>query len=300
MFAFVTFLSDFGVRGGYVAACEAVMAALTPAARVLHLSHEVGMGDVREGSLILARVAPLGPVAVHLAVVDPGVGTSRRALAVQAERGDFLVGPDNGLLTPAITALGGAAAAWSLDPERVRRHAGLPPGGASRTFHGRDLFSPATALLAQGLPGSLLGEPIEAEGLVRLAPPVVERTSEGVIRAEVLEIDRFGNIALGLAVEGLAEPDQDLCVQVEGEPDSGWRARRVYTYADLEPGELGLLEDSWGQASLSLNGASAAELLAARRRAFISLAPASAGLRADTPAETGDPARQDGSRLGPA
>ena len=103
----ITFLSDFGWCGGYVAACEATIARVSPSARVLHVSHEVPVGDVAAGALVLARVAPLCPEAVHLAVVDPGVGTARRPVALAAARGDLLVGPDNGLLIDAAEALGG-------------------------------------------------------------------------------------------------------------------------------------------------------------------------------------------------
>ncbi len=138
----ITFLSDFGRDGGYVAACEAVVARVQPHARVLHISHEVAVGDVAAGALILERVAPLCPPAVHLAVIDPGVGTERRPLALRTTRGDVLVGPDNGLLPRAADALGGLTGAWMLDPARVRSRAGLRGNCVSSTFHGRDLFAP--------------------------------------------------------------------------------------------------------------------------------------------------------------
>jgi S-adenosyl-L-methionine hydrolase (adenosine-forming) len=269
-FALITFLTDFGLDGGYVAACELVILSLYPPVRVVHLTHEVAAGDVRWGAEVLARVAPLGPPAVHLAVVDPGVGTGRRALALHTRRGDFLVGPDNGLLLPAAERLGGALAGWSLDPERVRPQAGLDPESVSLTFHGRDLFAPATALLAGGLLPGVLGEPCSLDSLAKL-PPSLQETTDRRIRTEVIEIDRFGNVGLSCRFEVFAQllglPQSAfgsiLEINVEGETELPWIARVVRTFGELAGGELGVYRDSWGQASLSLNGASAAQLMAA-------------------------------------
>lgn len=271
----ITFLSDFGWQGGYVAACEAILAAVCPHARVLHVSHEVALGDVRDGATTLARVAPLAPPAVHLAVVDPGVGTERRPLVLQTNRGDLLVGPDNGLLEPAAAVLGGIVSAWRLIPERVRLTASLPINGLSSTFHGRDLFAPAAALLACGSPLAVLAEPIPSESLATLAPALLERLPDAV-RTEVVEVDRFGNVALSLNLDSVGPIAHTVGVQVEGEPDPTWTARVVRTFADLNPGELGLLQDSWGHAGLTLNAASAAELLGARRGSVIRLVLATA------------------------
>ena len=167
----------------------------------------------------LARVAPLTPPAVHLAVVDPGVGTERRPLALQTNRGDLLVGPDNGLLGPAATALGGVVSAWRLIPERVRLTASLPANGLSSTFHGRDLFAPAAALLACGSPMAVLAEPIPAESLTTLAPALLERLPDAV-RTEVVEVDRFGNVALSL------RPRQ-RAVRSPTQSPLRWRANRT-------------------------------------------------------------------------
>lgn len=266
----ITFLSDFGWQGGYVAACEAILASVCPHARVLHVSHEVAVGDIRDGATTLARVAPLGPPAVHLAVVDPGVGTERRPLALQTKRGDLLVGPDNGLLGPAAAALGGVLSAWCLIPDRVRLTASLPANGLSYTFHGRDLFAPAAALLACGSPLAVMAEPTPSDALAVLAPALLERLP-GALRTEVVEVDRFGNVALSLDLDSAGTVPDTVSVQVEGEPDPTWTARVVRTFADLKPGELGLLQDSWGHAGLTLNAASAAELLGARRGSVIRL-----------------------------
>jgi len=262
--AYISFLSDYGWTGGYVAACEATIACITPTTRVLHISHEITLGDVRDGGAVLARVAPLGPAAIHLAVVDPGVGSDRGALAVHVARGDYFVGPDNGLLRPAIEALGGVEDAWLLDARTVRAQAHLTPVEPSHTFHGRDVFAPAAALLATGLPPAVLGRALSATAL-RAAPEPLAEVGPGFARAEVREIDRFGNVALALGLEQLCLRDShELRLVVEEEDEQEWRSRVVRTFSDLKPGELGILQDSWGRASLALNGASAAELLGAR------------------------------------
>jgi S-adenosyl-L-methionine hydrolase (adenosine-forming) len=260
----ITFISDFGWAGGYVAACEATVITIRPQARVFHISHDVPAGDVPAGALTLKRVAPLCSPAVHLAVIDPGVGTARRPLALTSGRGDVLVGPDNGLLLDAADALGGLSAAWLLDPVRVRGKARLQVEGVSSTFHGRDVFAPAAALLAATGDPSPLGSPLDPAVLVRLTPPLAESTTDGAI-AEVVEIDRFGNVGLALRFSQLAPQEGDFRVEIVGEGLPEWRARVVQTYGELRPGELGLYCDSWGQAALTLNAASAAQLLSLER-----------------------------------
>jgi S-adenosylmethionine hydrolase len=235
------------------------------------------VGDVGEGAQVLARVAPLGPVAVHLAVVDPGVGTSRRPLIVHADRGDYLVGPDNGLLLPAAAALGGVVTVWSLDPQRLRIQAGLPAHFPA-TFHGRDLFAPATALLDRGLLPPLLAEAVDQATLTSLPAATAAYEGEAVV-ASVVEVDRFGNVALAVSLDEVALPGAYVEVEVDSDPASRWPARVVRTFAELQPGELGLYQDSWGYAALTLNDASAAELLAADRGAVVRLVPVGVAAR---------------------
>ncbi len=279
----VTFLSDFGLGGGYVAACEAVMLRIHPATRVLHITHEVPVGDVSAGALVLSRVLPLGAPAVHLAVVDPGVGTARHALALVAARGDILVGPDNGLLVEAADCLGGLREAWGLDHHRVRALAGAPAGSFSATFHGRDVFAPAAALFARGKSPADVASALDPASLVRLGPRRIDWVSTREVAVEVIEVDRFGNVALALSFEDLkgrlgvpAQPvpsDSSLgfTVDLPGEGLPSWKARLVHTYGDLRPGELGVFRDSWGQVALALNGASAAELLGVRLGTLVRL-----------------------------
>jgi len=274
----VTLLTDFGLEGGYVAACEAVIASVEPRARILHLSHQVAVGDIRGGALILRRSTPLCPIAVHVAVVDPGVGTARRPLALQTSRGDIFVGPDNGLLVPGADALGGLETAWVLDPSLVRQTAGLSATGYSSTFHGRDLFAPAAGLLSRGVLPGTLGKQVEADSLARLPDPAWARTEDG-LTAEVTEVDRFGNVELAASFDQLEVAGPSVVVEVEGEDLLPWEARIVDTFGQLEAGELGVFRDSWGCLALALNGASAAQLLTVERGMTVRL---TAGPRAGT------------------
>lgn len=266
----ITFISDTGWGGGYAAVCEAMIARLQPAARVFHISHEVPAGDVTAGALTLGRIAPLYPPGVHVAIVDPGVGTARRPLALAAKRGDLLVGPDNGVLLPAAEALGGLAAAWVIDPQRVRTLAGLPVDEISYTFHGRDVFAPTAALLAADADPAAFAEPLQSSTLIRLTPPFVEVTADGVV-ADVIEVDRFGNIGLALRYESLSSSEGAFSIEVLGEGLPAWTARVVRTYGDLQPGELGVYRDSWGQVAVALNSASAAQLLSITRGSRVRL-----------------------------
>ena len=268
----ITFTSDFGWGWGYVAACEGTILRINAQARICHLSHEVPGGDVAAGALVLKRIAPLYPPAVHLAVVDPGVGTARRPLVVLTERGDALVGPDNGLLVQAAEAMGGIREAWLLNPIQVREAAGLPSDQVSMTFHGRDVFAPAAALLAKRVKANILGTPIDPAGLIRLAPPYA-MVEDHAVTAEVIEVDRFGNVALAIKFAELDPREHFYQVETLGEGLPVWTARTVTTFAELGSGELGLFCDSWGQVALALKSASAAELLSLERGMRVRLTP---------------------------
>jgi len=270
----ITFISDTGWGGGYAAVLEAMITRLQPSARVLHISHEVPAGDVAAGALTLARIAPLHPPSIHVAIVDPGVGTGRRPLALVAGRGDVLVGPDNGVLLPAAEVLGGLRSAWILDPIKVRERAGLPVDEISYTFHGRDVFAPTAALLARETDPSLFAVPADSASLVRGHRPFVEIDATGIL-AEVIEIDRFGNIGLAARYPSLPAQESEFLVEVSGEDLPDWTARVVHTYGDLRAGELGVFCDSWGHVALALNAASAAQLLSVGRGMRIRLKPRS-------------------------
>jgi S-adenosylmethionine hydrolase len=265
----VFFLSDFGTQDEFVGVVHAVLAAGSPGLTIIDLTHHVPAFDVRAGSHTLVRASPhLGP-GVVLAVVDPGVGSSRRAVCIPVTpSGDgpsYFVGPDNGLLVAAAELVGEAPITRAFDLHR-------PPDVAGRgnSFDGRDLFAPAAAALCRGVAPEELGDPTDPHSLVRLPGGVVEhgRGSDGrrAIRAEVLWIDHFGNVALAAtAVDAqMAELPSGGTVTVGidvPEPRPDMTARRVETFDALTPGELGLLIDSNGNLAVVAGEASAARAL---------------------------------------
>ena len=275
----VSFTTDYGRRDGFVAACAGVIARIAPQVRIIDVTHDIPLGDVQRGATVLAQTAGYLPPAVHLAVVDPGVGTNRRGLAVVAGSG-ILVGPDNGLLPPAADALGGIRAAHELRETRYW----LPV--TSRTFHGRDVFAPIVAHLANGLDPAALGPPVAAADLVRLPPRRVSAVP-GKLTAEVLTVDHFGNVQLAataahLTAAGLAfrHPVRITVGQATagqataGQAKTGVGAGRATvggTFADVAPGMLVVLVDSAGQVAIAVNGASAAERLAVRAGAMVTV-----------------------------
>jgi S-adenosylmethionine hydrolase len=206
--------------------------------------------DVSRGAAVLAQTAPHLPPSVHVAVVDPGVGTARRGLVLVTPSGLF-VGPDNGVLIWAAEALGGLDAAYELANKDWLL------GDMSRTFHGRDVFSPAAAHLAQGAAASDAGPAIDPATLVRLPDPVVT-VGDGWLEAEVVTVDRFGNVQLAAGGEVLAGLGADLMV------NGTVRARRGATFADVGPGELLVFEDSAGRVAIAVNNGRAVVVLSVR------------------------------------
>jgi S-adenosylmethionine hydrolase len=189
----ITFLSDYGYRDEFAGVCRAVIARVAPDAQVVDLTHGIDPGAVRQGAIALANALPHVAPGVHLAIVDPGVGSDRRAVAVRAKTEDrVLVGPDNGLLAPALKLFGGAAAAVDLaaSPFAAER--------VSATFHGRDLFAPVAARLALGAGLDEAGEPIDASSLAALELPEARVEADRVV-AHVVHLDRFGNATLDAA-----------------------------------------------------------------------------------------------------
>src|ERR1700685_4803470 len=186
----LTFLTDYGVEDGFVAACHGVAAGIAPHASIIDVPHLVPPGDVRRGAAVLAQTIPYLPPAVHVAVVDPGVGTARRGIAVQAGQ-SILVGPDNGLLSWAIAAQGGAQSAVQL----TNGDMWLNP--VSPTFHGRDIFMPVAAHLAAGADLAQAGTNIGVGEMVVLPAPT-SRVHDGEAEGEVMSVDRFGNVQLSI------------------------------------------------------------------------------------------------------
>ena len=226
----ITFLSDFGLQDDFVGTCHGVMKRIAPDAEIIDITHGIPPQQVLQGSLVLCNTLPYMPVGVHLAVVDPGVGSHRRPLALRTADGRLLVGPDNGLLLPAADALGGVAEAHELaNPEYAL-------DTVSRTFHGRDLFSPAAAHLSLGVPLDELGPPIDPQALVRLDVPAPE-VGQNRIRAIVLYVDHFGNMQLNLKREHLEEAGvlPGVTVELELALDR-YYATAARTFADARAG----------------------------------------------------------------
>lgn len=252
----ITFLSDYGHDDEFAGVCSAVIARIAPDARVIDLTHGVPRHAVAQGALVLARALPYTPAGVHLAVVDPGVGTDRRGIAVAAgEEGRILVGPDNGLLTPAAERLGGATGAVDISLSEFR----LEP--VSATFHGRDLFAPVAAHLAAGAALADAGEPIDPASLVPSPLPSPGLDGSGTT-AHVVGVDRFGNVALDVEHEHLPRTGLRLGHPVVVSAGGAeHRAAFTLTFADVEPGALIVYESSWGALALAVNRGSAADLL---------------------------------------
>lgn len=248
----ITFLTDYGLDDDFVGVCHGVMARIAPGARVIDLSHGVPRHDVRTGALLLRRALPYTPAGVHLAVVDPGVGTARRAVAVRtAEEDRLLVGPDNGLLGLAIQRFGGAVEAVDVSRSPHR----LEP--VSATFHGRDLFAPVAAALAAGQPLVEAGDPIDVGELATLEMPLAMVDAD-TLHAHAIAFDRYGNVMLDV------EHDEVTMVGLRlGRPVdvNGQRAVYATTFADVAPGELLLYEDAYRALSLAVNRGSAQEAL---------------------------------------
>jgi len=208
----VTLLTDYGPGSEHVGALHAVIASGCPGADRIDLAHDIPPGDVTFGAMVLARLAPLAPPAVHLAVVDPGVGTDRRGVAVSCADGSVVVGPDNGLLGPACAALGGAVAAVQIISRAHRREPVAP------TFHGRDVFAPAAAFLACGGALSQLGPHVVPASIAHPVLPA-PAVAPGRLEATILGSDRFGNIQLLAGGGDLARAFPDggaLAVRVGG------------------------------------------------------------------------------------
>lgn len=254
MARFITFLTDFGLQDDFVGTCHGVMKRIAPDVEIIDITHGIAPQAVLQGALTLANSLPFTPVGVHLAVVDPGVGGARRALALRDGEGRIHVGPDNGLLIPAAEKLGGIAEAHELtNPEYAL-------DSVSRTFHGRDLFAPAAAHLSLGVPLADLGPPIDPDALARLDVPQPE-VGASRINCTVLSIDRFGNVQLNLDRSHLDQagvlPGTRVELQIGTERYYAVAAR---TFADARPGDIILYEDAYRNLSIAISGGNAAAM----------------------------------------
>lgn len=251
----ISFLSDFGTDDEFVGVVHGVMARIAPQSRVIDINHRIAPGDVRAGALALLRAVQYLPPGVTLAVVDPGVGTDRRALAVETVEMTF-VGPDNGLLSPAVAMMGGAHNIVSIENPDYR----LPEAGA--TFWGRDVFAPAAAALAAG--EALLtdlGPTIGPHEVTPLLLPLPEITP-GRVSGEAWWVDTFGNVQTNISPAdldgaGLGE-STELAVRIGA---SVHRIRRAATYAQVRKGELLIHVDSAGLVAIAMREGRACDQL---------------------------------------
>jgi S-adenosyl-L-methionine hydrolase (adenosine-forming) len=249
-YGWISLTTDYGTFDGFVAACHGAIARIAPDVRVIDVTHHVPPADVPRGAAVLAQTAPHLPLSVHCAVVDPGVGTARRGIAVGTPNG-ALVGPDNGLLVWAAEALGG------IDEVVELANKDWFLGDVSRTFHGRDIFAPVAAHIASGASLSDAGPSVDPDTLVRLPDPVVA-VGDGWIEAEVMTVDRFGNVQLAAGGATLSGLGSELIIA------GNVRARRGATFQDVDTGELLVYEDSAGRVAIAVNGGRAVVVLSVR------------------------------------
>ena len=284
----IGFLSDFGYDGA-AAICRGVMLGIARDAQIVDISHAVRKFAIADGAYLLRAALPWLPIGVHVAVVDPGVGTTRRPIAIRAARGDILIGPDNGLLLPAAERLGGIAEARLLE-----NRAWMLPA-TSATFHGRDIFAPIGAHLAVGGPFEEVGAPVDATSLVRLDLPEPE-AQPGRLATGVVYVDSFGNLRLAGGIADLesalgpVEPGTGLLVDYSaarggfsalaasetggGASRRGDRWERLTwrrTFGEATPGDLLAYEDSSGNLAIAVSNGNAATRLGAGTGARIGI-----------------------------
>lgn len=255
---FVSLLSDFGLRDASAGIMRAVVAGICPEATIVDLAHDVHKFAIRDGALLMWSAVPYLPIGTHVAVVDPGVGTARKGVAIQTSRGDFLVGPDNGLLMPAAARLGGITRVHLLENPQYA----LPD--VSSSFHGRDVFAPAAAHLAGGVAIEELGRAVDPRRLLDLEWPRPD-IQPGRLRANAIYLDTFGNVKLSAladdlesALPGLRFGDE-IVIRI-GEAGTSRVVPAIWarTFGDVPEQAPLLTSDSYGRASLSVHQGSAA------------------------------------------
>jgi S-adenosyl-L-methionine hydrolase (adenosine-forming) len=263
----VTLLTDYGRNDDFVGVCHGVILGIHPEAQIVDISHGIERYAVRQGAIVLGNTLPYMPVGVHMAVVDPQVGTERRAVALRTADGRLLVGPDNGLLSVAWERCGGVELAVDVTRSPHR----LEP--VSATFHGRDLFSPVAAHLAAGAELADAGDPLNPGELERVELPRPRREEDGLV-AHMLVVDRFGNVGLNVSHDDLAGSGITLGGSVELDV-AGERFLATYarTFADVRVGELLVYEDAYRTLAVAINRGDAAATLGLRPNAEVRLRP---------------------------
>lgn len=258
-FRFITFLSDYGLEDEFVGVCRGVIKRFAPDVQILDIAHGIPPQDVSAGATVLAQAVMYMPPAVHLAIVDPGVGTPRRAVVIATSSGPLLIGPDNGVLCLAVEALGGASRAFAITNQSLFLEA------PSRTFHGRDIFAPVAARLALGMELEEVGQAVPIEGLIRIDMPPA-RVDDDHVHSRVVQIDHFGNLQLNFGrseLEGIGVLlGDEIEVRVGGR---SFKAPYSQAFSEVKKGGLILLEDSHRHLMLAVNMGNARETLEARR-----------------------------------
>lgn len=270
-FGYVTFLSDYGLRDEFVGICHGTIYRIAPEVKIIDITHGIRPQEIREGAMVLAQSVGWMPEAVHLAVVDPTVGSGRLAVALETAEGSCLIGPDNGLLGLAAGRLGGAVVARKIEnPDLL-----LPE--PSKTFQGRDVFAPAAAYVARGVPLEEFGEEVPVDSLVKLSLPD-PWLHDDHYHAVVLHIDQFGNLQLNLTAKelrkiGLASGSL-LEVRLEGH-------RRLVpygeTFAAVAEKEAVVTEDSYRLLALAINRGDAAQEFGASAGSSVIVGPPGSG-----------------------
>jgi S-adenosylmethionine hydrolase len=265
----IFFLSDFGLRDELVGVVHSVLHRLAPGVPVIDLAHQLPPFDVRAAAGALERAAPHLGAGVVLALVDPGAATTRRALAIGVAPGghgpSWLVGPDNGVLLPVLGALGGASVAYELEGSGSGSGSGSGPATPGSIAAWRDLFTPAAARLARGAGPEGIGIEIDRSGLVALAPVRTDTVVGSTVVTSVAHVDVFGNVQLRARADLLAILAAADHMEVSvGDPEAQavrTPARTVGSFAELGPGELGILIDDTDHLSMVMDRASAADFL---------------------------------------
>ncbi len=252
MTKYITFMTDFGTRDDSVGCCHGIMLGRAPDALIIDITHEISPYDIRRGALTWRNVLPYMPVGAHVGVVDPGVGTARRPVALRVARGDILVGPDNGLLASGAEALGGIVAAVELANDQFML------SSRSNTFHGRDIFSPMAAALVNGHDLSALGPALDPATLVTLTLPE-PRWAGDALHCAVSYVDRFGNLRLNTDEEPIVHwnvREGDLiAVDVAGQT---LRVPYARSFGLVDAGQPALIVDSYRRLMLAINQGDAA------------------------------------------
>ena len=267
-FRFVTFTSDYGLEDEFVGVCHGVIKRFASEVQIIDISHALPPQDVRAGANVLAQAVRYMPPAVHLAIVDPGVGTMRRAVVIGTRDGPPLVGPDNGLLWLAAEALGGAVQAHEITSDDLC----LTP--VSKTFHGRDIFAPIAARLALGMPPEEVGPPLDVARLTRLELPVA-KVDDDHVHGVVVQTDHFGNLQLNVHRQELEDVGVMLGDMLEMRV--GGKSHVVQyctTFSEVAAGRLAVIEDAYRRIAVVVNRGNAEQRLEAHRGDHVILARA--------------------------